>query len=48
MRMAAPFRRRCVLRPERFAFQWSPDDPSYRTTVEIDLEEDSRGTIIRY
>ena len=36
-----------AVRPERFVFQWSPDDQSYRTTVEIEFEEDSRGTIIR-
>lgn len=33
--------------PERFVFQWSPDAPSYRTTVELDFEEEARGTIIR-
>jgi uncharacterized protein YndB with AHSA1/START domain len=34
-------------RPERFVFQWSPDNPSYRTTVQLDFENDQRGTIIR-
>ena len=34
-------------RPERFVFQWRPDDPSYATTVEIDFLEDPRGTVIR-
>jgi len=24
-------------RPERFVFHWSPDNPSYATTVEIDI-----------
>jgi uncharacterized protein YndB with AHSA1/START domain len=34
-------------RPERFAFQWYPDDPSYATTVEIDFEAAEGGTIVR-
>lgn len=33
-------------RPKRFVFQWSPDNQSYKTTVEFDFEEDERGTII--
>jgi len=34
-------------RPERFVFQWSPDQPSYKTTVELDFDEDPRGTLVR-
>ncbi len=34
-------------RPERFVFQWRPDNPSYATTVEIDLERVAEGTVIR-
>jgi uncharacterized protein YndB with AHSA1/START domain len=34
-------------RPERFVFQWRPDNPSYATTVEIDFEPVEGGTIIR-
>lgn len=34
-------------RPTRFVFQWSPDNPSYATTVEIDFEPSERGTIVR-
>ncbi len=34
-------------RPERFVFQWHPDNASYATTVEIDFEETEGGTIIR-
>jgi uncharacterized protein YndB with AHSA1/START domain len=34
-------------RPERFVFQWRPDNSSYSTTVELDFEVDPRGTIIR-
>lgn len=34
-------------RPRRFVFQWSPDNPSYTTTVEIDLEPVHDGTIVR-
>ncbi len=34
-------------RPRRFVFQWSPDNPSYATTVAIDFEPSDRGTIIR-
>jgi uncharacterized protein YndB with AHSA1/START domain len=34
-------------RPERFVFQWHPDDETYATTVEIEFEEVEGGTIIR-
>jgi uncharacterized protein YndB with AHSA1/START domain len=34
-------------RPKRFVFQWSPDDPSYSTTVSIDFEPVEAGTVIR-
>lgn len=34
-------------RPRRFVFQWSPDDKTYQTTVEIDLEAEEGGTVIR-
>jgi uncharacterized protein YndB with AHSA1/START domain len=34
-------------RPRRFVFQWSPDDPGYLTTVEIDLVATADGTVIR-
>jgi uncharacterized protein YndB with AHSA1/START domain len=34
-------------RPERFVFQWHPDDPRYSTIVEFALEEASGGTIVR-
>ncbi len=34
-------------RPERFVFQWHPDNPSYATTVEIDFEPVSDSTVIR-
>ena len=34
-------------RPERFVFQWQPDNVSYMTTVEIDFEEVEGCTIIR-
>ena len=34
-------------RPERFVFQWRPDDPSYATTVEINFKRAEGGTIIR-
>lgn len=34
-------------RPERFVFQWHPDNMSYSTTVEIVFEEGRGGTIIR-
>ena len=34
-------------RPNRFVFQWQPDQPSYYTTVEIDFEPVIDGTIVR-
>ncbi len=34
-------------RPERFVFQWHPDNPAYFTTVEIDLELSGGGTVVR-
>lgn len=34
-------------RPRRFVFEWSPDEPGYRTRVEIDFEDDVEGTIVR-
>ncbi len=34
-------------RPERFVFQWSADNPSYVTTIEIDLEPVEEGTVVR-
>ncbi|HLE50978.1 MAG TPA: SRPBCC domain-containing protein, partial [Anaerolineales bacterium] len=34
-------------RPERFVFQWYPDNPSYPTTVEVDFQPTAGGTIIR-
>jgi uncharacterized protein YndB with AHSA1/START domain len=34
-------------RPERFVFQWRPDNPSYTTTVEIDFQPAEDGTVIR-
>jgi uncharacterized protein YndB with AHSA1/START domain len=33
--------------PARFVFQWHPDDPSYATTVKVDFEAVSEGTIVR-
>ncbi len=36
-----------AIRPERFVFQWHPGNPGYTTTVEITLEPDERGTIVR-
>ena len=33
--------------PERFVFQWRPDNPSYATTIEIDFEAVEEGTVIR-
>jgi uncharacterized protein YndB with AHSA1/START domain len=36
-----------AIRPKRFVFRWSPDDPSYATTVEIDFDATEYGTIIR-
>ncbi len=34
-------------RPERFVFQWHPDNSSYATTVEINFEQAEHGTVIR-
>jgi uncharacterized protein YndB with AHSA1/START domain len=34
-------------RPERFVFQWSPDDSSYTTTVRVDFESVDGGAIVR-
>jgi len=34
-------------RPERFVFQWRPDNPSYATKIEIDFETIKDGTVIR-
>jgi len=34
-------------RPERFVFQWHPDNASYATTVELNIEPTEGGTIIR-
>jgi len=34
-------------RPERFVFQWYPDNPAYPTTVEVDFQPAAGGTIIR-
>jgi uncharacterized protein YndB with AHSA1/START domain len=34
-------------RPRRFVFQWSPDDPSYATTVELTFEPVAEGTVVR-
>jgi uncharacterized protein YndB with AHSA1/START domain len=34
-------------RPERFVFQWYPDNPSYPTTVEVDFEPVEGGTLVR-
>ncbi len=34
-------------RGKRFVFQWSPDNPTYTTTIEIDLEGIDEGTILR-
>lgn len=34
-------------RPERFVFQWSPDGPEYRTTVEVDFDRVPEGTVVR-
>lgn len=34
-------------RPERFVFQWRPDNATYATTVEINFEPTAGGTIIR-
>jgi uncharacterized protein YndB with AHSA1/START domain len=34
-------------RPERFVFQWQPDNPSYATTVEVHFEAVEGGTVVR-
>ena len=34
-------------RPERFVFQWYPDNPSYPTTVKVDFQPTADGTIVR-
>jgi uncharacterized protein YndB with AHSA1/START domain len=34
-------------RPRRFVFQWSPDQPDYATTVELDFEAVPEGTVVR-
>ncbi|MFW9943564.1 MAG: SRPBCC domain-containing protein [Candidatus Sifarchaeia archaeon] len=34
-------------RGKRFVFQWSPDNPTYATTIQIDLEVTDDGTILR-
>jgi uncharacterized protein YndB with AHSA1/START domain len=34
-------------RPERFVFQWQPDNPSYTTTVEIAFEPVADGVVVR-
>ncbi|MFX1416470.1 MAG: SRPBCC domain-containing protein [Promethearchaeota archaeon] len=34
-------------RGKRFVFQWSPDNPAYVTTIQIDLEVTDEGTILR-
>ncbi len=34
-------------RPKRFVFQWSPDTPTYVTTIEVNFEPDTKGTIVR-
>ena len=34
-------------RPRRFVFQWSPDSPTYATTIEINFEPSEEGTIVR-
>ncbi len=34
-------------RPGRFVFQWHPDGPSYATTVEIDFDTVTNGTVVR-
>jgi uncharacterized protein YndB with AHSA1/START domain len=33
-------------RPRRFVFQWHPDEPSYATTVEINIEAIGDNTIV--
>ena len=34
-------------RGKRFVFQWSADNPTYVTTIEINLEATDEGTILR-
>jgi uncharacterized protein YndB with AHSA1/START domain len=34
-------------KPTRFVFQWHPDNPSYATTVEIDIEKVPTGSTVR-
>jgi uncharacterized protein YndB with AHSA1/START domain len=34
-------------RPEKFVFQWSSDNPSYMTTIEMIFERVEDGTVIR-
>lgn len=36
-----------AMRPERFVFQWHPEDDSYATTVEVDFILVEGGTTIR-
>jgi uncharacterized protein YndB with AHSA1/START domain len=36
-----------AMRPERFVFQWHPEDESYDTTVEVDFIPVKGGTTIR-
>jgi uncharacterized protein YndB with AHSA1/START domain len=33
--------------PERFVFQWHPEDASYATTVEVDFTQMATGTTVR-
>jgi len=33
--------------PDRFVFQWHPDNPEYLTTVEINIQLAGNGTIVR-
>ena len=33
-------------RPEKFVFQWRPDNPSHATTIEMVFEKVSEGTVI--
>jgi len=33
--------------PERFVFQWHPDDPAYSTTVAFTFVKSENGTIVR-
>lgn len=36
-----------VKKPEKFVFQWYPDNPAYATTVEMIFERVEDGTIVR-